>query len=160
MTIPEGQVADLKDWSATAKFWGRAAGSEPAILREVAPQADAASRTYLVRFSLPSSAETAELGSTVTIDLRREINGSAASIPSSALIFRDGKASVWRLTDPGNRVEPVAVSVERLGSETSDVRGCSLAIASSLLESTVSMVAYSSASSREGEGPDPLHPRQ
>ncbi len=123
VTIPEGQIADLRDWTAKARFWGRTANAEPAVLREIAPQADAASRTYLVRFSLPRSAETAELGSTVTIDLRREIRGAAATIPSSALIFRDGKASVWRLVDPGNRVEAVDVGVARLGSTTSDVKG-------------------------------------
>lgn len=123
ITVPEGQVANLRDWTATAKFWGRPPGSEPATLREVAPQADSASRTYLVRFSLPLSAETAELGSTVTIDLRREISGGAATIPSSALIFREGKASVWRVTSLGDRVESVVVLVERLGAETTDVKG-------------------------------------
>lgn len=123
VTIPEGQIADLRNWSATARFWGRTASDEPALLREIAPQADAASRTYSVRFSLPKSAETAELGSTVTIALRREIQSSATTVPSSSIIFRDGKASVWRLMDTGDRIEAVAVAVERLGGETSDVQG-------------------------------------
>ncbi len=121
--VPEGQVADLREWAATASFWGRASGEEPAVLREIAPQADPASRTYAVRFSLPGSADTAELGSTVTVQLRRNAVSVASTLPSSAILFRDGKPVVWRLAPSADRVEAVPVTVERLGGETADVTG-------------------------------------
>ena len=123
VTIPEGQVADLRTWSATASFWGREGAAEPAILREIAPQADAASRTYTVRFALPESAGSAELGSTVTVQLSREVKGAAATIPSTAVLFREGAPIVWRVAASGDRVQAVPVRVTRLGSETADVSG-------------------------------------
>jgi RND family efflux transporter MFP subunit len=125
VTIPEGQVADLRTWSATASFWGREGAPEPAILREIAPQADAASRTYTVRFALPESAGSAELGSTVTVQLSRDVKGAAATIPSTAVLFREGAPMVWRVAASGDRVQAVPVRVTRLGSETADVSGLS-----------------------------------
>ncbi|MCW2241216.1 efflux RND transporter periplasmic adaptor subunit [Azospirillum canadense] len=125
VTVPEGQVADIRSWSATASFWGRASGAEPAVLREIAPQADAASRTYAVRFSLPASAGTAELGSTVTVHLSRAMTGGATTIPASAIVFRDGNPIVWRIDPAGDRVQAAPVSIHRLGSDSADVSGLS-----------------------------------
>ncbi len=123
VTIPEGQVADIRAWTATATFWGRDGAAEPAVLREVAPQADPASRTYAVRFSLPESAGSAELGSTVTVQLSREVKGTAAKVPATAVLFRDGAPIVWRIDASGDRVQAVPVRVTRLGGETADVSG-------------------------------------
>lgn len=125
--VPEGQIADIRGWSATARFWSRPNAAEPATLREIAPQADPASRTYAVRYSLPASADSADLGSTVTVRLSRAVAGSAAEtpteVPTTAVIFRDGTPIVWRLDASGERVQPVPVSVVRLGAVTADVRG-------------------------------------
>lgn len=121
--IPEGQIGDIRSWTANASFWNQAKTQEPAILREIAPQADPTSRTYAVRFSLPASAETAELGSTVTITLRRSEGNPIATIPSSAVLFRNGTSIVWRIMPSSDRIEAVPVVVERLGNETTDVTG-------------------------------------
>ena len=121
--VPEGQVGGLRDWTATASFWGRSAAAEPAILREVAPQADPSSRTYAVRFALPASAGTADLGSTVTVQLRRDGASAAATVPASAVMFRESQPIVWRVAPSGDRVGAVPVGVERLGGETADVTG-------------------------------------
>ncbi|MCQ4161373.1 efflux RND transporter periplasmic adaptor subunit [Roseomonas sp. GC11] len=127
VSVPEGQVADLAAWSATARFWGRDAAPEAARLREIAPQADPASRTYAVRFSLPASAGSAELGSTVTIHLTREGAGTVARLPATAVLFRQGQPVVWRLEPGGEqgegRVRAVPVSLLRLGAETAEVGG-------------------------------------
>lgn len=123
VSFPEGQVADLRDWSATARFWGGSGAPEPAVLREVAPQADAIGRTYAVRYSLPASAGTAALGSTVTVHLRRALDGAATTVPATAVLFRNGSPIVWRIAAAGDRVEAVPVAIERLGAETADVSG-------------------------------------
>ncbi len=123
VTVPEGQLADIRSWSATASFWGRPGEAETAVLREIAPQADPASRTYAVRFGLPESADTAELGSTVTVRLSRDVKGAATNVPATAVLFRDGAPIVWRVDASGDRVEAVPVRVTRLGGETADVSG-------------------------------------
>lgn len=93
------------------------------MLREIAPQADAASRTYAVRFSLPASGGIAELGSTVTVHLQRTTGSATAQIPATAILFRDGAPIVWRVEPAGDRVRAVPVSIDRLGAETADVSG-------------------------------------
>jgi RND family efflux transporter MFP subunit len=125
VTIPEGQIADIRTWTATASFWGRGGAPEAAVLREVAPQADPGSRTYAVRFSLPESAGSAELGSTVTVQLSRETKGTTATVPATAVLFRDGAPIVWRLDATGDRVQAIPVRVDRLGAETADIGGLS-----------------------------------
>jgi membrane fusion protein, multidrug efflux system len=123
VAIPEGQIGDLASWSAEASYWSRGAATEPAILREVSPQADAVSRTHVVRYALPQGAASAELGATVTLTLRQSSGELAATLPANAVFFRDGKPMVWRARPAGDRLEAVPVSVVSLGAQRSTVTG-------------------------------------
>jgi membrane fusion protein, multidrug efflux system len=123
VAIPEGQVGDLTGWLAQASFWARGDTLEPAILREVSPQADPASRTHAVRFELPRSAATADLGATVTLTLQRRTGALVAALPTSAVFFRDGQATVWRVREPGDRLEGIPVSIVTLGADRAIVAG-------------------------------------
>lgn len=125
VSIPEGQIAGIEGWRATASFWGAPSSPEAAALREVAPQADPASRTYVARFSLSESAANAPLGATVTIHLSRRSPIEVARIPGSAIFFLDGVPHVWRLSPDGGAVARVPVSIAVLGPETADVAGLS-----------------------------------
>src|SRR2546428_10439365 len=63
-------------------------------VREVSPQADPATGTYVVKVGLDNPPDTMRLGSTVigSVTLRPE---PVASIPGTALIQIDGKPAVW-----------------------------------------------------------------
>jgi membrane fusion protein, multidrug efflux system len=122
VNIPEGHIDDIRGWAATASFWPNGARSEPAILREIAPQADSASRTYRVRFALSESASSAGLGSTVTIALARLAGVRSARLPASAVLFRDGQPMVWRATAAG-RLEAASVELVRMSADEAVVRG-------------------------------------
>jgi RND family efflux transporter MFP subunit len=125
IAIPEGQIGDLASWSARASFWSRGEASGSAILREVSPQADPASRTHAARFTLPGDAAKADLGATVTLTLTRITGEPAATLPSSAVFFQNSKPIVWRATPSGDRLEALPVSVVRLGAERTVVAGIS-----------------------------------
>jgi membrane fusion protein, multidrug efflux system len=123
IAIPEGQIGDLASWSAQTSLWSQGDAAGPAKLREISPQADPTSRTHTARFTLPARATNIDLGATVTLTLKRSAGAPAATLPTSAVFFRNGEAVVWRVKPSGNRLEPLPVTIVTLGAERSIVTG-------------------------------------
>jgi RND family efflux transporter MFP subunit len=67
-------------------------------VREVAPQADAATRTYQVKVGIADSPEAMRLGATVTGSIQLSAP-PGFEVPSSALTEADGRPAVW-VVDP------------------------------------------------------------
>ncbi|MBX9760399.1 MAG: efflux RND transporter periplasmic adaptor subunit [Beijerinckiaceae bacterium] len=124
VAIPEGKVQDIMSWSATTAL-GSVDGDQAALtLREVAAQADPASRTFAARYTLPLSATTLPaLGSTITINLTRRAAHVGAVLPSSAIMVEKSEASVWIIGASGDRAERRAVRIVDLGAEVTRVTG-------------------------------------
>ena len=78
-------------------------------VREIAPQADAATRTRRLRIALDNPPESFRLGAIVTATLQ---SGATPHIelPSSAILESDGKTSVW-IVDPANTVSLRVISI-------------------------------------------------
>ncbi len=123
--VPETAVAAVSEAGvrAEAAFWARPAEALPARLRETAPQAEGALRTYTVRFSLPGAPEWVTLGMTGTVRLAAAVEAgpSVATVPLSALHDRGQGPMVWRVE--GERVAAVPVEVAALGEVTATLRG-------------------------------------
>jgi membrane fusion protein, multidrug efflux system len=92
--VPETLVAGLKAWTASARL-GQGDGTSLAQtelllrLREVAPSAAVASRTYRVRYalgSLPPGADV-RMGMTAELRLRQQGRTTGAELPVSALLM-------------------------------------------------------------------------
>lgn len=134
VSVPEGQMDGLKDWKAEASFWSQSQSSASvdhtnqslsAQLREIAPQADPASRTFRARFSIETGAVVPALGSTVTIKLSRTSGDAVAVIPASAVAFKNGKPVVWVVNQSKDRAAPREVYLVELSSETARIKGLS-----------------------------------
>src|SRR5437879_4422155 len=69
VAIPETLVGRAKDGVATVTLWSEADKKYTAKLREIAPAADPATRTYLAKFSLPDAGDSVSLGMTATLTL-------------------------------------------------------------------------------------------
>jgi RND family efflux transporter MFP subunit len=105
-------VVDIPDATARALRQGEPFAirlqADPSIattgkLREIAPQADAATRTRRVKITLDQSVDAFRLGATVTVVPTTPAAAQAVfDIPAAALLERDGKTLVW-LIDPGTR---------------------------------------------------------
>jgi RND family efflux transporter MFP subunit len=67
-------------------------------VREVAPQADASTRTYQVKVSIADPSEAMRLGAIVTGSIKMSAP-SGVEIPASALTEADGRPAVW-VVDP------------------------------------------------------------
>ena len=72
-------------------------------VREIGPQADAATRTRRVRITLDRSADPFRLGSTITARPLGGVGGGMIEVPTTALMERDGSTRVW-VVDPVARV--------------------------------------------------------
>ena len=115
-TVRTGTTAQVRLWSA-----GQRLAPLDATVREVAASADAATRTYQVKLSLPAGTEVA-LGATATVSLRAELGAAPAAIqlPTSALMRGDAKAqpagapastAVWVFDPASSTVQPRPVVV-------------------------------------------------
>jgi RND family efflux transporter MFP subunit len=112
VNVPEGQVEALRaarslavtTWAnPDAKFAGR--------LREIAPAADAATRTYAARVSIAKPDATMQLGMTATLSLPPD-SAQGILIPAAAVVDDGRGAAVWIVAK--DRVERRAVKVRQL----------------------------------------------
>ncbi|QEL23840.1 efflux RND transporter periplasmic adaptor subunit [Bosea sp. F3-2] len=100
--VPESVGRDLKpqarfDIALQVDPSVRAAGS----VREIAPQADPATRTRRVRITLDSPAKSFRLGTTITATVTTPAS-PGIELPATALLELDGKTLVW-VVDPATR---------------------------------------------------------
>jgi RND family efflux transporter MFP subunit len=110
VAIPETLVGRAKDGVATVTLWSEPNKKYSAKLREVAPSADPATRTYLAKFSLPDAGETVSLGMTATLTLADPATTRVARLPLSALYSQGGDPSLYIVDDKGDiALKPVAV---------------------------------------------------
>jgi RND family efflux transporter MFP subunit len=110
VAIPETLLGRAKDGVATVTLWSDPNKKYAARLREIAPAADAATRTYLAKFSLPDAGDTVSLGMTATLTLSDPETTRVARLPLSALFNEGGDPSFYVVGDNGDVVlKPVKV---------------------------------------------------
>jgi RND family efflux transporter MFP subunit len=110
VAIPETLVGRAKDGVATVTLWSEPNKKYAAKLREVAPSADPATRTYLAKFSLPDAGENVSLGMTATLTLADPATMRVARLPLSALYSQGGDPSLYIVDNKGDvALKPVTV---------------------------------------------------
>ena len=110
VAIPETLVGRAKDGVATVTLWSEPNTKYAAKLREIAPAADPATRTYLAKFSLPDAGDNVSLGMTATLTLADPETTRVARLPMSALFNAGGGPSIYVVDDHGElALKPVAV---------------------------------------------------
>jgi len=118
IAVPEAQLSLAKAGSATVSLWSEPGKSYPAVLRELSPSADPATRTYLARFSIPQAGADVQLGMTATVTITEPAGERVARLPLSALYNVGSGPAVWVVnTDHRPALHPVTVR----GYEASEV---------------------------------------
>jgi RND family efflux transporter MFP subunit len=110
VAIPETLVGRAKEGVATVSLWSEPNKKYAAKLREIAPAADPATRTYLAKFSLPGAGDSVSLGMTATLSLSDPATARVARLPLSALFSEGSDPSLYTVDDKGDvALKPVAV---------------------------------------------------
>ncbi|MBI3700849.1 MAG: efflux RND transporter periplasmic adaptor subunit [Afipia sp.] len=99
VSIPETLVNFAKSGDANVTLWSEPGKKYVAKLRELAPAADVATRTYQAKFSLPEAGEAVSLGMTATLTLADPATERVARVPLSAL-FNQGDGPALYVADP------------------------------------------------------------
>jgi RND family efflux transporter MFP subunit len=117
VAIPETLVGRAKEGTASVSLWSEPDKKYAAKLREIAPAADPATRTYLAKFSLPGAGESVSLGMTATLTLADPATSSVARLPLSALYSQGGDPSLYIVDDRGElSLKPVTVKSYESGN--------------------------------------------
>src|SRR5580692_5617318 len=95
VAIPETLVGRAKEGTATVTLWSEPDKKYAAKLREIAPSADPATRTYLAKFTLPGADDRVSLGMTATLTLADAATQRVARLPLSALFSEGGDPSFY-----------------------------------------------------------------
>lgn len=121
--IPERFIGTLKEFRAEVSLWADSGARYPATLRETAPAADAATRTYAVRFTLRNPGPEVHLGMTAVLHLAGPAGTPVARIPSSALFNQGGGPGVWVVDSKTGQLAFRPVVVDRYLNRDALVRG-------------------------------------
>jgi len=120
VAVPESRMAEVKlNAAAVVKMWAYQQKSYVGVVREVAPAADSATRTFNVRVSIKNADEAVRLGMTAGVkfnplapqplaqssDQKSELPETELLIPNSALTALNGKKMVW-VIDANNKAQP------------------------------------------------------
>src|SRR3954451_22659863 len=122
VAIPETLVGRAKDGSASVTLWSRPDRKYAAKLREIAPAADPATRTYLAKFSLPEADDSVSLGMTATLTLADRATARVARLPLSSL-FSEGRDPSFYVVDDKGDVSLKSVTVKSYESNDVVVTG-------------------------------------
>jgi RND family efflux transporter MFP subunit len=113
IAIPEAHIVGLKvGTGGTAQLW--ADGTDKTyrvVLRELAPAADAATRTFAARVTLVAAPADLPLGLTATVSFARQATGQIV-VPLAAILQQGERAAVW-VIGQDNTVSQRVVEIER-----------------------------------------------
>lgn len=121
--IPERRLQDITGTRAEISLWSNRDARYRAVLRETAPAADPATRTYAVRYSLPDADAAVRLGMTATLHLFDTNDAPAARIPASALLNQGRGPGVWLVNPQSGQLTFRPVVVDHYTERDAFVRG-------------------------------------
>ena len=111
VALPEDWFAVAGKAEASVTLWANGDRVLKAHLRELSPDADAATRTYRARFAIDGADEAVAFGMTATVTLVRPGSGPVARLPLAA-VLNTGKGPSVYVVDAASRLalKPVTVA--------------------------------------------------
>src|SRR5215510_8176799 len=111
VALPETWLNEARKSKAIVRLWADRERSFEARLRELSPQADAATRTYAARFTIENADEAVAYGMTATVTLTPAVDAKVAKLPLSAILNRGTGPSVYVVDTSGTLIlRPVTVA--------------------------------------------------
>ena len=111
VSLPEFLVDRAKSGAARVSLWSAPDRQYVATLREMAPAADPATRTYLAKYALAGAGDDVRLGMTATLTLVDPASESVARVPLAAVFNQGDGASLFVVDKTTGAVTPRRVVV-------------------------------------------------
>ena len=110
IAVPEGRIAELKAATeVTINLWAAPTVSMTGELRELAPAADPATRTYAARIRIHNPPAQALIGMTARVSLGNA-TGELLLVPLAAVVDQGNGSMVWTVQDGKATPHPVKVA--------------------------------------------------
>jgi RND family efflux transporter MFP subunit len=122
VALPETFFAKAATSDAQLTLWSAPGKTYRAVLRELAPTADPATRTFAARFALPDADDAVGLGMSATLTLAPHDGEKTASVPLTAL-FDQGKGVALWTVDADGKLTLKPVSVRLYGEREAKLSG-------------------------------------
>ncbi|KQQ32411.1 RND transporter MFP subunit [Duganella sp. Leaf126] len=108
--LPEDKVDALRKVSdVRVRLWADPARTVAGKIREIAPVADAATRTYTAKVTVPDALE-ARLGMTAVVQFASRMATPQIKVPLTALFHEKSATAVWVVENGAVRLVPVTVA--------------------------------------------------
>ncbi|MFN4278371.1 MAG: efflux RND transporter periplasmic adaptor subunit [Ferrovibrio sp.] len=118
--VAENRLDELRNATAISiSLWAQPDAEYAGVVREIAPGADPATRTYAVKVTVQNAPAAMRLGMTASVTILRSSGTNVVALPLAALYQKDNKPAVWVFsgTEAEGKVElrpvQVAAYVER-----------------------------------------------
>ena len=110
VAVPESEIRffNVGD-SLKVQFWADPGAVQTGVVREIAGSADATSRTFAMRVSLPDD-PAIRLGVTAMLAASIPVEAGGIAVPLSAVTERDGHPNLWVLNPDTKTVAPRPVT--------------------------------------------------
>lgn len=111
--VPENRLKELKEQpECEVTFWALPEARVEGRVREIAPMANALTRTYQVRISLVNPPPEVNLGMTAAVKLKQGAHSSVPTIPLTALYQTGNQPCVWVVQDNWVTLRVVEVGLQ------------------------------------------------
>ncbi len=117
VALPDSFLGEARKAQANVRLWSDPDRRFAARLRELSPQADAATRTYAGRFTIADADDTVALGMTATVTLAGAAETKIARLPLAAVLNRGTGPAVY-VVDAGGALELRDVKVAAFTEDT------------------------------------------
>ena len=123
VSLPEALLERAGTSEAHVSLWAAPGKEYAALLREIAPSADPATRTYLAKYSVVNADENVRLGMSATLKLSNPGAQKIARVPLSALFSRGEGPSLYVVNAARNGVVLKSVAVNSYDSADAFISG-------------------------------------
>ncbi len=108
--IPEDKVDVMRKVpDVTVRLWANPKEAIAGKIREVSPVADAQTRTYAVKISIPNAKTDVKLGMTALVQFSSKTPTPVVRVPLTALFHEKGKTAVWVVEKGAVKLMPVQI---------------------------------------------------
>lgn len=121
VAIPEQDLPLAREATASVTLWSEPGRAYPARLRELSPNADSATRTFLARYTVSGLAPDAPLGMTATLELSRRDVARVMRLPLSAVLNQGSGNEVFVLDKTNGTLTRKTVKVTSFDAESAYV---------------------------------------